>query len=781
MGANESRQAQGHVEDNTGDGVEDYYALLEVGEDASADEIKRSFRKLALKHHPDKNHGDVEAATKRFAAIQQAYEVLSDEQERAWYDSHRASLVPEPDAETVFEEIRRGSQRRHVPRERGLTVRHLAPFFDASNWNGFDDSDASFFTLFRNLFARLAADECSFTDHSVDDYPSFGYSTWPWATPSAGSNSRQGSPPSAARHFYNFWLGFATAKDFAWADSWNTGEAPDRQVRRLMERDNKKARENARKEYNDTVKSLVTFIRKRDPRYKAHLAAQAAKASTAAAAAAATSSSTSSSTPHSGSSTPKPKAPVPIFIPQAWQDVHAPSTGDEWARTRARPRATPGATRRREGGDGEGVDGDDDDEYEDGDDDDEDQEEDVEAYECVACGKTFRSEAAWDSHARSRKHLKAIEELRREMQREEEELGLTAGVLERDVEEEEEDREDDDNDDDDEEDDEEEGDGGEATTANTDAENEDDTIGIGIGIENKNSKKSPFNSTTGEEDDKREINKECGPTANDTDYPLPSPPRSEIGDDETPSPPATPTTTQDQDPQNRIKPKSKPKPKSKSKSKNSSQSLDPSHPLPHTGRDLEALPTPTPKNHDGTESRTPVPLPPFSHPKSVTPTTAGKNAAGATESVDGDGGDDDAQELVQAHNNEKGEEDAGKGELEQGEKHEDEKEEKEDGVVKSELSKRDKRRAREAAKKAREVEAAANASTQNICNVCKTPFQSRTKLFEHINKTGHASALQGHWDSDSDAESHQTQQAGRGKNNRDRDGKQKKGGKGKKR
>ena len=348
------------------------------------------------------------------------------------------------------------------------------------------------------------------------------------------------------------------------------------------------------------------------------------------------------------------------------------------------------------------------------------------------------------------------------MQREEEELGLTAGVLERDVEEEDEDREDDDNDDDDEEDDEEEGDGGEATTANTDAENEDDTIGIGI--ENKNSKKSPLNSTTGEEDDKREINKECGPTANDTDYPLPSPPRSEIGDDETPSPPATPTTTQDQDPQNRIKPKSKPKPKSKSKSKNSSKSLDPSHPLPHTGRDLEgdidiknnddpnglnglsgvsitnthtkksrrrmknssssiirSPSSPSPERpyatRSKTESRTPVPLPPFSHPKSVTPTAAGKNAAGATESVDGDGGDDDAQELVQAHNNERGEEDTGKGELEQGEKHEDEKEEKEDGVVKPELSKRDKRRAREAAKKAREVEAAANASTQNVRTV----------------------------------------------------------------
>ena len=71
MGANESRQ---HAEIEE-DGPEDYYALLEVNEDATQDEIKRSFRKLALKHHPDKNADDVEAATKRFAAIQQAYEV----------------------------------------------------------------------------------------------------------------------------------------------------------------------------------------------------------------------------------------------------------------------------------------------------------------------------------------------------------------------------------------------------------------------------------------------------------------------------------------------------------------------------------------------------------------------------------------------------------------------------------------------------------------------------------------------------------------------------------
>ena len=71
MGANASTQ-NAQAEQNSQD---DYYVLLEVSEDATGEEIKRSFRRLALKHHPDKNADDVEAATKRFAAIQQAYEV----------------------------------------------------------------------------------------------------------------------------------------------------------------------------------------------------------------------------------------------------------------------------------------------------------------------------------------------------------------------------------------------------------------------------------------------------------------------------------------------------------------------------------------------------------------------------------------------------------------------------------------------------------------------------------------------------------------------------------
>ncbi len=58
--------------------------------------------------------------------------------------------------------------------------------------------------------------------------------------------------------------------------------------------------------------------------------------------------------------------------------------------------------------------------------------EDSEEWECVVCGKFFRSEAAWDSHERSKKHLKEVERLRFEMQAEDDELGLDADGLDPD-------------------------------------------------------------------------------------------------------------------------------------------------------------------------------------------------------------------------------------------------------------------------------------------------------------------------------------------------------------
>lgn len=63
----------------------DYYEVLGIGRDASADDIKRAYRRMAIKYHPDKNPGNKEAEAK-FKECAEAYEVLSDDAKRKQYD-----------------------------------------------------------------------------------------------------------------------------------------------------------------------------------------------------------------------------------------------------------------------------------------------------------------------------------------------------------------------------------------------------------------------------------------------------------------------------------------------------------------------------------------------------------------------------------------------------------------------------------------------------------------------------------------------------------------------
>lgn len=85
--------------------------------------------------------------------------------------------------------------------------------------------------------------------HSFTRYPSFGSSS----TPFADDDGYLGYG-AYVKDFYNAWMTFSSAKSFQWADKWRLSEAPNRFVKRAMEKENKKARDTAKKEYNDTVR-----------------------------------------------------------------------------------------------------------------------------------------------------------------------------------------------------------------------------------------------------------------------------------------------------------------------------------------------------------------------------------------------------------------------------------------------------------------------------------------------------------------------------------------------
>lgn len=341
---------------------------------------------MALKYHPDKNPDNVDAAKEQFLLVQQAYDVLSDPHERAWYNNHR-------------EQILRGSKQYE---DDSLDV---YSYFTATCYNGFGADEQSFYSVYARVFDQLAAEDIEFmeTPEEYEMIPKFGTMNSDYET--------------VVGPFYAYWQSYCTKKTYTWLCPHNVSEIRDRRILREIEKETKKIAQKARKERNDEIRALVAFVRRRDKRVQEYKKVLEERAQL----------NRIKQQQHRLAQLKKNKQDVEEMrrqqqLLQQQQQSTAFCTQGHEEQLRQMEQAY----------------GSDSDDYEDDDDDDDenDDEDDVEVEErhdenesnpdeenyyvdelyCVACNKLFKNRSSYENHESSKKHQQNIQRLRKEMQ-----------------------------------------------------------------------------------------------------------------------------------------------------------------------------------------------------------------------------------------------------------------------------------------------------------------------------------------------------------------------------
>lgn len=200
-----------------------HYKVLGLEQDCDEATIKKSYKKLALRWHPDKNPDNLEHAKEQFLLIQQAYEVLFDPQERAFYDKHKDKIL-------------RGKNREYHDQ-----FLDLFQYFTVSCFRGYSDEKGAFYDVYANVFERIAAEDAEFMDdeEEIEKIPNFG-------------NSKSCYDETVGP-FYAYWLSYCTKKTYSWLCKYDIEEIRCRRTLRYIDKDTKKLAEKAKKKTNDEV------------------------------------------------------------------------------------------------------------------------------------------------------------------------------------------------------------------------------------------------------------------------------------------------------------------------------------------------------------------------------------------------------------------------------------------------------------------------------------------------------------------------------------------------
>lgn len=237
-------------------------------------------------------------------------------------------------------------------------------YFSPSCYTDYSNSKTGFYKVYGDVFDKVYANEVNYcrkmglNSGLVKEAPLMG---------DLGSDYYQ------VNAFYGYWLSFCTVMDFGWVDKWDAAAGVNRKSRRVMEEENKKLRKKAKKEYNETVRGLAEFAKKRDKRV------------------------------------------IDMMVRK--EKEREKKREEEMAKRKEKERERLQRARMYEEPEWAKVE--EVEEFEGFEEDEEGKEEEKKELYCVACGKKFKSEKQWKNHEKSKKHKEKVAELRKSFVEEE--------------------------------------------------------------------------------------------------------------------------------------------------------------------------------------------------------------------------------------------------------------------------------------------------------------------------------------------------------------------------